>query len=670
MSVLSRMVKCIFWTGCLCLQFMMFARASATEMSYQDERIIEFESTLRVQTHRALQVEENLLVDVRGDKIRHGIYRDIPARLSDRFLNKREPSFRILGVRLNNAAVPYTTQKLGNNMTRIKIGDPASEMNPGVYLYTIKYLMLNQVKECSNQNELYFNIIGNSWELPIDCVRAIVVAPTSNVEYTSLEAFSGKFGSVDQGHSLTNNDGNLFFEIQRRLYPGEGFTVRVRWAGKPSPARFSKEGGELFFKENHRVIEAQWGILFLLVYFIIVWFLVGRDGKRGKIEIRGDVPENLSPAAIRYIKRMGYDETCLTAALVQLAADGCITMTQIGERSWLFKKNVSSGWENHEILRMMFPEPWNEFKLGPETRILWLQIQDTLRRDLKGQYGSKMFKTNRCLVLPAVLIALITMMVSLVSLGNSISVLLAMGLILLFSGLSALAYFVFRKFRRLYSSYSHRKSSSFINSSEKVIVFVTLAVCFLVASIPVLYFLASLIGSFLLIVLLLDLLTIGVFMFLLKTPTVRGRQLRDQIEGYRRFLLNMDHHVDLQTMKHPVQLSVYEKHISYAIALGVEYHYAKQFQFGDVRKGGIGRPDWVFSDHFLSNGVAHFGDSLSFGLNETLSRASLFHQSSNPFYTGGSSGGYSGGGSSGGVSSSGSGGFSGGGGGGGGGGGW
>ena len=65
---------------------------------------------------------------------------------------------------------------------------------------------------------------------------------------------------------------------------------------------------------------------------IFVWSRVGRDPAPGTIIPRYGPPEDLSPAAARFVTRMGFDDKTFTAAIVSLAVKGYLTITRTDDK--------------------------------------------------------------------------------------------------------------------------------------------------------------------------------------------------------------------------------------------------------------------------------------------------------------------------------------------------
>ena len=67
-----------------------------------------------------------------------------------------------------------------------------------------------------------------------------------------------------------------------------------------------------------------------LIYYLIAWVAVGRDPKKGVIIPQFAPPVGYSPGAVRYLDRMKYDETCMAAGVLGLAAKGVVTIKESG----------------------------------------------------------------------------------------------------------------------------------------------------------------------------------------------------------------------------------------------------------------------------------------------------------------------------------------------------
>jgi uncharacterized membrane protein len=141
------------------------------------------------------------------------------------------------------------------------------------------------------------------------------------------------------------------------------------------------------------------------------------------------------------------------------------------------------------------------------------------------------------------------------------------------------------------------------------------------------------------------------FYHLLKQPTLAGRKLMDQIEGFKMYLTTAEG-AELAQAVPAKTPELYERLLPYAIALEVENAWAEQFS-GVLRNAADGdgngyQPGWYSGTSFNQIGATHFASALSSSLSSTISSSSTAPGSSSGSSSGGSSGGGGGGGGGGG----------------------
>ena len=142
-----------------------------------------------------------------------------------------------------------------------------------------------------------------------------------------------------------------------------------------------------------------------------------------------------------------------------------------------------------------------------------------------------------------------------------------------------------------------------------------------------------------------------VFLFLLRRPTPAGRQIMDEIEGFKMYLDTAEQD-RLDLMKSP-QLTpeVFESFLPFAFALGVENNwcdrFARELPEELTRKGGY-QPAWYSGSQNRLGALSHLGNNFNSSFSSAISSASSPPGSSSGGGGGGSSGGGGGGGGGGG----------------------
>lgn len=397
------------WFACLAL---------TASLAAADERILSYDSEITVRRDAGIVVTETIRVRAEGRQIRRGIYRDFPTDYRDRYGNDYRVRFEPLAVLRNNAAEDFHAEKIGRNV-RIYFGSANRLIDSGEHTYTFRYEADRVLGFFEDHDELYWNVTGNDWSLPIDEASARVTfefdVPRDELK---LSAYTGPQGSVGQDYvARIDPSGAAAFETARELGTGEGLTISVAWPkGLVSkPGALQKVAWLLADNLNMLIVLA--GLLAILSYYIPVWRNYGMDPEPGVIFARYEPPDGFSPASLRYIEKMGYDDTSMTAAVVSLAVKGYLRIIEDdGEHSLL---RIDPG-ENptplatgeRELHDALFSDGDIVILDDKYHRLLGearAAHEDSLRRDYKNRY----FKTNGLLNLPAFAIAGITSLIAL-----------------------------------------------------------------------------------------------------------------------------------------------------------------------------------------------------------------------------------------------------------------
>ena len=131
-------------------------------------------------------------------------------------------------------------------------------------------------------DELYWNVTGNSWTMPIDRVHARVVLP-EGVTATRTAVYTGARGSIAADATIEKHGNVVDFTPLRSLSPYEGVTIGVGWPAGHISSRPS-EGRERL------AAVLQWSPLLIpFIVFILAfksWEKRGRDPKEGSYVVR------------------------------------------------------------------------------------------------------------------------------------------------------------------------------------------------------------------------------------------------------------------------------------------------------------------------------------------------------------------------------------------------
>ena len=147
-----------------------------------------FDSNIAIQESGEVRVVETIEADFGGLE-KHGIYRDIPyAYESDG--KKTYTEVDVESVLQNNDKAKYETSRNDGNI-RIKIGD-ADKTISGRNVYTITYTAKGVLRSFVDHDELYWNVTGNGWPVPITRAQATVTLPKEGI--TKVICYEGNAG--------------------------------------------------------------------------------------------------------------------------------------------------------------------------------------------------------------------------------------------------------------------------------------------------------------------------------------------------------------------------------------------------------------------------------------------------------------------------------------------
>ncbi len=160
-----------------------------------------------------MEVREHLDVAFNGDY--HGIYRDIPIEYPGPHGSNYELFLKVTGVTdaLGHKLKYDSSVQNGYRHLKIYIPDAADSTKT----VEIDYTVSNGVRWFDGYDELYWNVTGNDWPVPIDSAMAIIVFPPNAVGNLRAQAFTGGYGSQAQDATVVVNGNVVRFQANDPL---------------------------------------------------------------------------------------------------------------------------------------------------------------------------------------------------------------------------------------------------------------------------------------------------------------------------------------------------------------------------------------------------------------------------------------------------------------------
>jgi len=231
---------------------------------------------------------------------------------------KLENDYDVLSIKRDGQSENYSS-RIDGNAINWRIGNANILLDNGPHSYEIKYSVNEQVRRHGEKDEVYWNATGTYWNFPIEKASATIIFPQGS-EIIEHQAYTGGFNRSGSNYAAQKQANVVGFETTRPLRRKEGLTV----AAAITP-------GIIEPMSQERIRELNWirkggptllglGGLGLFFYYMTMWGRVGRDPQKPPVFPRYQPPEGYSAAAVHYIKNKGFRKMdALTSTLMSLS---------------------------------------------------------------------------------------------------------------------------------------------------------------------------------------------------------------------------------------------------------------------------------------------------------------------------------------------------------------
>lgn len=605
------------------------------------EEIRAFAADVTLRVDGSVRVIETIDVRAEGNQIRRGIYRDIPIVMLGPSGNKIRVGLDVEAVNREGLAEDFSVERMGN-FQRIWIGNPDRFIATGEHRYVITYVMERMARSFADHDELYWNATGNYWDFPILKSVARVTLPDGAV-ISDLSAYTGTAGSTEQAVTITrNSDTQATFRTQRALAAGEGMTFAISF----QKGIIAYPAGVDALLQSASDLREVWlpvlSVLLLLLYNLSAWWRVGRDPPKGTIIPLFHPPKDFSPGLTHYVQHWGFSQSgwqAFTAGIFNLGVRGLVTISNISDT--LAVKTTGKTADGplpagEDVLFRYFSDRGTvtvNKSTGPTLATKRGEFTSAIERENRKVW----FNHNAGYVILSFFLAF-AMMGAMVFfdvlepiwlfgafiggivvgiIGAAVFSFLSQGGMRIFLVILWLGIVGFNMGGGLLETFS----SVTINSA------------------------AIAAGSLILISL--------VFAALMRAPTIQGRKVMDEIEGFKLYLETAERNRLNISGEPPMTVERFERILPYAIAMGVEKPWTEHFE-GELARNAVAdvssdyRPNWYSGRSFSSGSLTSAVAAASSGMAAAMVAAQPVQASSSGSSGGGSSGGGGGGGGGGG----------------------
>ncbi len=287
-----------------------------------------FDATYDVRPDGALDVEERVTVRFEGSW--NGIYRWIPVKYELTGGGRHQVYLDLQAVEDERGNELRHEVKREGALVKIKTWVPGARDAERTVVY--RYRVENGLRYFEGDDEmqwahdeLYWNVTGDEWEMPILRARARVSLPAAASGIKAV-AYTGRRGATGRDYEQAISGSSVVFETTRALEMREGLTVVVGWepgaVARPSAAKRMRW---LFVDYLFLPVP----IIAFVVMFRL-WRKKGRDPELNRsIMPQYEPPEDLSPAEVGTLMDFTVDPRDLSATIIDLAVRGYLRIEEI-----------------------------------------------------------------------------------------------------------------------------------------------------------------------------------------------------------------------------------------------------------------------------------------------------------------------------------------------------
>src|SRR6266481_2450762 len=288
--------------------------------STRELRIENFHSETVVMPDGTIDVSENIQAHFIGGPW-HGLYRTIPVE----YVTPQGLNYTLfLDVkRVTDASgrtLKYESSR-ERHYRKLKIYVPDADNS--TRKISIEYSVSDALRFFEDHDELYWNVTGDEWDIPIQAASARIILPegTTNIR---ANVFTGAYRSRAQNADVDIAGNGVEVRTREPLRLHEGLTVAV--AFDKGFVREPTAAGKLalFFRSN-------WPLGIPIAAFaamFYLWWTRGRDPRLRPIAAQYEPPDQLTPGEVGTLVDNSADMRDVTASIVDLAVRGYIVIEE------------------------------------------------------------------------------------------------------------------------------------------------------------------------------------------------------------------------------------------------------------------------------------------------------------------------------------------------------
>lgn len=314
------------------------AQTAAAQRSLVIERL---DATIAVLPSGNIEVNERITARFSGEW--NGLYRTIPLNYDAAGGLNYKLFVEFDEARSESGEKLKTETRRENGNLKIKIWIPgARDVTRAILLH---YRVTNGLRFFDSHDELYWNVTGNDWDVPIESASARITLP-ARVTGVRANAFTGTFGSTASDVSIAVEGHTVTIQTLEPLEFHAGLTAVTGWnrGVVKRPTVLANAG--MMLRSNLLLLIP----LLAFAFMWRQWVRYGRDPKQLPVAPRYEPPDDMTPAEVGALIDNSADIRDITATIVDLAVRGYLTIEEEEEsqlfglsksKSYSFRKNVN-----------------------------------------------------------------------------------------------------------------------------------------------------------------------------------------------------------------------------------------------------------------------------------------------------------------------------------------
>lgn len=476
-------------------------------------RVSDFQDKIVVDRDGSAVVTERITLTFEGEW--HGIHRIIPIEYPGPDSTNYELYLKVMSVSDGAGRTLKYESSVSSGTRDLKIYIP--DAVDATRTVEIVYGVRNGTRFFDSHDEFYWNVTGNDWPVPIDHAAARVLFPGTAAGSLRAQAFTGVYGSQEQDASTKISGSEVLFETNNPLPMRGGLTLDVYL-----PKDILKEPSALtkffWFLGGNPVVFLP---LVTFAVMFVLWWYKGRDPDPGmSVAPMYEPPPGISPAEAGTLLDDTIHPRDITSTVVDLAVRGYIKIEETAEKGLVFT-------HKDYVFHLLKPmAQWTDKDLAPHERVMLENVfqggEETRLSSLKNR-----FYTAVPIIRQDIMAALKNKGIYLLDpeSANGYSIVAAIGILTPFG------------------IFQYMGWANFLSSVPLLVVSVLVS--------AVIWWL---------------------FARVMTAKTVKGGRVHVAVLGFQEFM----NRVDGERLK-LMPPTTFEKFLPYAMALGVEHHWAQAF---------------------------------------------------------------------------------------------